>query len=144
VKHLVTSMKPTNPGKKLFANEQVAVRKAVGRVFAVLFQRFNIIYQPSRLVDKGNMADVMYTCCIIHNIVVESRRESYSRTRNARVTNLQAYVGSLVKIITEPENLREASLFWMARLQEEESPHIHDGSQECARLHDVGPQGQHR
>jgi hypothetical protein len=62
----------------------------------------------------------MYTCCIIHNMVVESRRESYSGTRNARVTNLQAYVGSLVTIITEPENLREASLFWMAQLQEEE------------------------
>jgi hypothetical protein len=81
VKHLFSSMKPTNPRNKLFANQQEAVRKAVERVFAVLFQRFNIIYQPLRLFDKGNMEDVMYTCCIIHNMVVESRRESCSGTR---------------------------------------------------------------
>jgi hypothetical protein len=72
------------------------------------------------------MEDVMYTCCILDNMVVESKRESYSGTRNAKVANLQAYVGSLVTLITEPENLREASLFWMARLDEEESPQIHD------------------
>jgi hypothetical protein len=72
------------------------------------------------------MEDVMYTCCIIHNMFVVSRRESYSGTRNAKVTKLQAYIGSLVTLITEPENLREASPFWMARLDEEESPQIHD------------------
>jgi Plant transposon protein len=113
LKHLVSSIKPTNPRKKLSANQQEAVRKAVERVFAVLFQRFNIIYQPSHLFDKGNMEYDMYTCCILHNMAVESRRESYSGTKNARVTNLQGYVGSLDTLITEPETLREASLFWM-------------------------------
>jgi Plant transposon protein len=126
VKHLVSTMKPINPRSKLFANQQEAVRKAVERVFAVLFQRFNIIYQPSRLFDKGDMEDVIYACCIIHNMVVECRRESYSGTRNARVTDLQAYVGSHVSLVTEPENLREASMFWMARLNEEDSPKSHD------------------
>jgi Plant transposon protein len=81
VKHLVSSMNPTNPCKKLFANQQEAVRKSVERVFAVLFQRFNIIYQPSRLFDKGNMEDAMYTCCIIHNMVVESWIQGCSNIR---------------------------------------------------------------
>jgi hypothetical protein len=64
------------------------------------------------------MEDVMYTCCIIYDMVVESRRESNSGTKNARVTSLKGYVGSLVTLITEPETLREASIFWMEPLEE--------------------------
>jgi hypothetical protein len=30
-----------------------------------------------------------------------------------------------VNLITEPEDMREASLFWMARLSEEDSPLLH-------------------
>jgi Plant transposon protein len=59
---------PTNPRNKLFENQQEAVRKAVERVFAVLFQRFNIIFQPSRVFDvfdKGNLEDV--TVHLLHN-----------------------------------------------------------------------------
>jgi Plant transposon protein len=126
VKHLVSSMKPTSPRNKLFANQQEAVRKAVERVFAVLFQRFNIIYQPSRIFDKGNMTNVMYTCCIIHNIVLGSRRERYTGTQNARVTDLQTHVGSHVSLITEPDNLRKSSLFWTAKLNEKEGPQLHE------------------
>jgi hypothetical protein len=59
--------------------------------------------------------DVMHTCRIINNLVVESRRESYSGTRNASNANPQAHVGTLVKVVTEPEDLRGASLFLMAR-----------------------------
>jgi hypothetical protein len=33
---------------------------------------------------------------------------------------------STVTLIIEPKNLREASLFWMARFDEEETPQIHD------------------
>jgi Plant transposon protein len=110
----------------LFANQQEAVRKAVERVFAVLFQRFNIIYQPSRIFDKGNITNVMYTCCNIHNMVVESRRERYTGTQNARVTDQQTHVGSHVSLITEPNNLRKASLFRMARLNEKEVPQLHE------------------
>jgi 23S rRNA A1618 N6-methylase RlmF len=72
------------------------------------------------------MEDVMYTCYIIYDMVVESRRESNSGTQNTRVTCLQGYVGSLVTLITEPETLREASVFWMEPLDEKESPQIHD------------------
>jgi Plant transposon protein len=41
--------------EKLYASQQETVRKAVERFFAVLFTRFNIIYQPSRLLDNGHM-----------------------------------------------------------------------------------------
>jgi Plant transposon protein len=74
-------MKPTNPRNKLLANQQEAIRQAVELIFAVLLQRFNIVYKPPRLFDKSNMENIMYTCCIIHNMVVKVRRESYSGTK---------------------------------------------------------------
>ena len=127
VKHLINSMLGDTTRENLFARQQEAVRKAVERVFALLFSRFNIIYQPSRLFDKGYMEDVIFACCILHNMIGEVRKESYTGTRNARVTDLKEFIGQVsgVTLITEPEDLREASLFWMSRLNEDESPLLH-------------------
>jgi hypothetical protein len=77
VKHLVNSMVGDTGKEKLFSCQQEAVRKAVGKALAVLFSRFNIIYQPSRLFDKGNMKDVMIACCILHNMLVEVHKDGY-------------------------------------------------------------------
>jgi hypothetical protein len=116
-------MKPTNPSTKYYLQE--AVRKSVERVFGALFQRFNIIYQPSRLYDKVSKDDFIYTCFIIHNMVVECKSEGFSGTKNACITHLLTHVGTTAQKITEPESLKEASIFWMARLGEEDSPHLH-------------------
>ena len=70
---MVSSMKPTSPKTKHFANQQEAVRKSVERCFAVLFKRFNILYQSSRLFDKSKMVDVAHICCILHNMIAEYR-----------------------------------------------------------------------
>jgi Plant transposon protein len=51
------------------------VRKTAERLFAVLFSRFNIIYQQSRLFDKGNIKDVMIAFCILHNMIVKMRKD---------------------------------------------------------------------
>jgi hypothetical protein len=55
------------------------------------------------------------------------RKESCTVTRNASVTDLLDFIGQVsgVTLICDPENLREASLFWMARLDEDESPLLH-------------------
>jgi hypothetical protein len=127
MKHLVNSMVGDTAKEKLFASQQESVRKAVERVFAVLFSRFNIVYQPSRLFDKGYMEDVMIACCVLHNMIVAVRKDGYTGTQNASVTGLREYLGQVsgVNLITEPEDMREASLFWMARLSEEDSPLLH-------------------
>jgi hypothetical protein len=64
VKHLINSMPGNTAREKLFARQQEAVRKAGERLFAVLFSRFKIIYQPWRLFGKGYMEDVIFECCI--------------------------------------------------------------------------------
>jgi hypothetical protein len=60
-------------------------------------------------------------------MIVEVRKDGYSGTKNAQVTGLGEYLGHVsdVNLITEPEEVREASLFRMARLSEEESPILH-------------------
>jgi hypothetical protein len=85
------------------------VRKAAEIVFAVHFSRFKIIYQQSRLFDKGNMEDVMIACCILHNMIVEVRKDGYSGTKNAQVTSLGEYLGHVsgMNLITEPDEVRE-------------------------------------
>jgi Plant transposon protein len=116
VKHLINSRIGGTAREKLFARQQEAARKAVERLFAVLFPRLNIIYQPSRPFDKGYMEDVIFECCIMHNITGEVRKESYTGTRNARVTDIKEFIGqfSAVSLISEHEDLRDASLFWVS------------------------------
>jgi hypothetical protein len=75
-KHIINSRRGDTGLEKLFARQQESVRKAVEMVIAVLFSRFNIIYQPSRIFDKGNMEDVILACCILHNMISEVRKES--------------------------------------------------------------------
>jgi hypothetical protein len=73
------------------------------------------------------MEDVIFACFLLHNIIGEVRKESYTGTRNARVTDPNDFIGHVSDgtLITEPEDLREASLFWMSRLNEDKSPLLH-------------------
>ena len=57
-----------------FAPYQEAVRKSVERVFCVLFQRFNVLYLPSRLWYTEDMRTIMSASVVIHNMFVEERR----------------------------------------------------------------------
>ena len=63
--------------EKNFAKAQEAVRKDVERAFGVLVARFHILQRPDRLWKRTDVANVMKACIIIHNMVVESRRDSY-------------------------------------------------------------------
>jgi hypothetical protein len=60
-------------------------------------------------------------------MIFEVRKESYAGTRNAIVTDLKYVIGQVsgVTLISEPEGLRECSLFWMARLDEDAIPLLH-------------------
>jgi Plant transposon protein len=69
------------PREKLYASAQEGARKSVERMFGVLFSRFHILYRPSRLWYKEDMADVVAACCIIHNIII-ANSEVQGGTRN--------------------------------------------------------------
>lgn len=67
----------SSPEGKRFSAAQEAVRKDIERAFGVLVARFHILKAPCLLRDRTTMASVMRACIIMHNMVVESRRDDY-------------------------------------------------------------------
>ncbi|XP_019190221.1 PREDICTED: putative nuclease HARBI1 [Ipomoea nil] len=66
-----TIHQPLGPKKKLFAMMQEACRKDVERAFGVLQSRFAIVKGPVRFWDKHVLHDIMTSCIIMHNMIME-------------------------------------------------------------------------
>jgi len=62
---------------KLYAEHQNGARKDVERAFGVLQARFAIIRNPSRMWQMNSLAEIMYACIILHNMIVEDERDSF-------------------------------------------------------------------
>ncbi|XP_047979351.1 uncharacterized protein LOC125221271 [Salvia hispanica] len=62
---------PIGEGRVLFAAKQESARKDVERAFGVLQSRCAIVKDPTRSWYKEVIADVMYACIIMHNMIVE-------------------------------------------------------------------------
>ncbi|XP_048490536.1 uncharacterized protein LOC125492298 [Beta vulgaris subsp. vulgaris] len=69
---------PQNEKESLFSQNQESKRKDVERAFGVLQARFPIIRQPALARDKEMLGKIMIACIIMHNMVVEDERDSYS------------------------------------------------------------------
>ncbi|KAL5806110.1 hypothetical protein ACOSQ4_028843 [Xanthoceras sorbifolium] len=63
------------PKKSLFAMKQEACRKDVERAFGVLQSRFAIVKGPARFWNKHVLHDIMSSCIIMHNMIVEDERD---------------------------------------------------------------------
>ena len=70
---------PQGPKNSLFAQKQEAVRKDVERAFGVLQARFAVVRNPSNLWDKNKIGNIMKACIILHNMIVENERGSYTQ-----------------------------------------------------------------
>ena len=73
---------PITEQDKLFAKYQEACRKDVERAFGVLQARFQIIREPARMWDIGDLAIIMRTCIILHHMIVEDERDTYAQNWN--------------------------------------------------------------
>ncbi|CAM8972205.1 unnamed protein product [Rhodiola kirilowii] len=62
---------PQTRKDKLFAQYQEAARKDVERAFGVLQSRFAIIQRPSLAWNEDILNDIMLSCIIMHNMIVE-------------------------------------------------------------------------
>ena len=51
--------------------KQESCRKDVERAFEVLQSRFTIVAGPSRFARKEVLHDIMTTCIILHNMIIE-------------------------------------------------------------------------
>ncbi|XP_057744708.1 uncharacterized protein LOC130962519 [Arachis stenosperma] len=70
--------KPQGEKHKLFAQYQEGQRKDVERAFGVLQARFAIIRGPARFWEKKKLANIMRACIILHNMIVEDKRDTYA------------------------------------------------------------------
>jgi hypothetical protein len=66
---------PEDAKRAYFAKRQEAVRKDVERCFGVLQARFAIIRNPCRFWSMEVIRDVMFTCCILHNMILEDEKD---------------------------------------------------------------------
>ncbi|XP_057809742.1 uncharacterized protein LOC131024215 [Salvia miltiorrhiza] len=65
---------PTHPideKSKRFKVMQEAARKDIERAFGVLQARWAIIKGPACLWSKAEFSDIMFTCIILHNMIVQ-------------------------------------------------------------------------
>jgi hypothetical protein len=70
--------KPQSEKHKLYAQHQESARKYAERAFGVLQKRWAILRHPTRLWERKELADIMYACVILHNMIVEDERDSYN------------------------------------------------------------------
>lgn len=68
----------TNRKDKHFSSAQEAIRKSVERVFGVLFKRFKLLFVACEYWSVDKMKSIATTAVILHNMIVEARRSSYT------------------------------------------------------------------
>jgi len=70
---------PQSEQDKLFAQVQEGCQKDIERAFGVLQARFKIIREPARLWEISDLAIIMRSCIILHNMIVEDERDTYAQ-----------------------------------------------------------------
>ncbi|PRQ37575.1 putative harbinger transposase-derived protein [Rosa chinensis] len=66
---------PQGRKKQFFATKQESCRKDVERAFGVLQSRWAIVKGAARFWDKRVLHDIMTTCIIMHNMIIEDERD---------------------------------------------------------------------
>jgi Plant transposon protein len=116
---------PKNLKEKVFSKLQESARKSVKKVVGVLFQRFHILYRPSRLWYKDNMALFVNPCCIIHNMIVSSRRSKYTGTQKMRLPEHETRFPTEIRRMVSPfDRLKQVS-HWREHIDTIEDPAEH-------------------
>nr|GEU35011.1 protein ALP1-like [Tanacetum cinerariifolium] len=76
---LIKSIKDpgTNDHKRiLYKTKHEAARKDVERAFGVLKKKWKIIKYPVRGLTQSRLSDIMYTCLILHNMIIHDKSKA--------------------------------------------------------------------
>ncbi|XP_023753170.1 uncharacterized protein LOC111901535 [Lactuca sativa] len=89
----VKSLSCPNDRKRLkFKRSQEKTRKYVERAFGALKKRWHILKYPTPYMEEKNMSEVMYTCIILHNIILEDEGNTICKyNENEIVLSTQAF-----------------------------------------------------
>lgn len=83
--------------QKIYREQQEAVRTNVERAFGVLVSQWGILQYPLRLMKKEEMAILVKACVIMHNMVVEARRNTYDSGMSSLVESEDTFVQAVRK-----------------------------------------------
>lgn len=83
---LKTIAQPKTEKEKLYAKSLEAFRKAVERLFGVLFSLWHIVAHPARFSHTADMSEIFKACAIMHNMIFEFRDEDGTMGTNNIVT----------------------------------------------------------
>ena len=73
-----TFNQPRDEKQAFFKQRQESARKDIERAFGVLQGRWRIINQPARAWTVNKLRRIMYTCIILHNMILKNQRYSIS------------------------------------------------------------------
>lgn len=73
-----SSPESTDRKGKHFSAAQEAIRKSIERVFGVLYKRFKLLFVACEFWTVAKMKSIATAAVILHNMVVEERKGSYS------------------------------------------------------------------
>ena len=68
----------TDDKKRKFKSAQESARKDIERAFGVLKQRWHILHNPTCGWHLNKLRNIMYTCIILHNMILEDEDNSIS------------------------------------------------------------------
>ncbi|GJU49545.1 gypsy type transposase [Tanacetum coccineum] len=72
----VTNLADDDQKRLRYKKMHEAARKDVERTFGVLKKRWAILATPARAYIKEKLANIMYTCIILHNMIIKDRKEA--------------------------------------------------------------------
>lgn len=73
---------PVDEKRKYFKKKQESARKDIECTFGILKKRWKVLSFPSRYWGKEKMHDVIYTCIILHNMILEDEDKAYCQDFN--------------------------------------------------------------
>ncbi|GKC40705.1 ALP1-like protein isoform X1 [Tanacetum coccineum] len=72
-----------------FKKRQKSARKDIERAFGVLQGRWGIIQQPARQYHVNNIRRIMYSCIILHNMILEDQKMAVTNWNEVYVNPLR-------------------------------------------------------
>nr|GEW97430.1 hypothetical protein [Tanacetum cinerariifolium] len=74
----VTNLADDDYKRSQYKTMHEVARKDVKRAFGVLKKKWAILASPARAYIKEKLANIMYTCIILHNMIIKYRKEAIS------------------------------------------------------------------
>jgi hypothetical protein len=66
---------PQNDKDRCFSARQESARKVVECAFGIMQSQFNIVRRPTRIWKRQDVMNIMTSCIILHNMIIEDEKE---------------------------------------------------------------------